>query len=312
MIANAHVRRVTLNIIRKAACCPTDLRPVLDKLANGIDWDIGALSKAEIEAIYAHVDEDLGEQAKEEFQADTSTIIDHRDGDADCKLCGHRHIRWEFLLRNYAGGTDHWTGSTCIETYGINVDGETTAEAALAKLRSAIGEAKRKAEREDWQKAHPNHEDDMARVDAIYAVVRRRLRWEEYKWVRPNWKNRSREQEILCKAILKYYRKHKYLTDKRTEQLYGPEGVLTVGTGMCNEIKKGRAEYERKRNYWDDLINKAYRKNLDYDLRSPLYTAKSKLIDPTDPDDWKRHYAPDKLKQVVKLLTAKGTEADND
>ncbi len=166
--ATAHVRRVTLNLIKHSACCPDDLRGTIDKLEN-LDWQIDALAPIEREYLYATVDGDLADKAKNEFQANTQSLVDHRQSDAQCKLCGHQHIRFEFELVNTAGGTNTMTGSTCIETYGINVDGEGTAAEALRALRGAITKAKRKANCDDWRIEHPQHAVEFSALRAHYA-----------------------------------------------------------------------------------------------------------------------------------------------
>lgn len=285
-IANAHVRRVTLNLIRHAKCCPRPLRPVLDKLANGVDWDLQALSRKELETIYAHVDEDLGERAKGEFEADTSTIVDLVRGTYDedychCKLCGHQHIRWEFDLRNLVGGQDCKTGSVCIEQYGLNVDGETTAEAALAKLRQAISGAKKKAAREDWQEAHPNAAARIFELDALHHKIKVRPYRVEYQGLKQGWNNRAKEYSTKARAIIKYYRREKFLSDLRTEQLYDPtEGLLVVGRAMVEERDNAKAERTRREKYWVDLRAKSGFKDLEYNDRRALSNAEYYCAEP--------------------------------
>jgi hypothetical protein len=249
---NAHERRVTLNLIRHAYSCPTQLREVLDYLAQE-DWNTKALTKTQNELIFALVDGPLGDRAKSEFHADTSTIIDHRSSDASCKLCGHKHIRWEFQLRNDAGGKDVWTGSTCIVQYGLRVDGEATSEDALARLNAAINAAKKKAYRDDWQKANPDHERHIRVLRDIYdPVVNRRLGG-LYGLVKPLWKQRSSAIAPVLKAILKYYDKNKCLTQKRTKQL---AEILVPATRMHTEYRGAVAEHDRRETFWKAYATK--------------------------------------------------------
>jgi hypothetical protein len=230
----SHARRVTLNLLRYAACCPVPLRPVLHKLSLA-GWQIGKLEKIELETIYAYVDDQIAEKAKGEYVADLSTIVDHclADGLADgvCLLCGHQHTRWEFTLKNTAGGLDHKTGSTCIEEYGLNVDGAATAEEALAMLRGAIAKAKKKAIREDWQKAHPDHVAQFAEFAAQISRlgVYRWLPWQLRRHIDSyTWGKQTKAWLMAAKAIAKYYAKEEFLTPSKTEKLFAPNGLLEL------------------------------------------------------------------------------------
>ena len=242
--ADAHVRRITLNILRHADCCPEDVRMIADRLAGDLAWDWHALDKLEVETIFAKVDSALTDKALDEFEADTSGIIDHywkanperRDGDGDtyCRLCGHKHIRWEFPLRNVSGGEDGkdtWTGSSCIEQYGLRVDGEATADAALQKLRSAIGRAKRVADADGWVKEHPDHEEIVAEVAEASAILQKLGRWwqipSHVRQELPRHFGRNGSDNAArkdSKATIAYHRKHGMLTSMRTNALWGSDG----------------------------------------------------------------------------------------
>lgn len=249
--ADAHTRRVTLNLVRASTKCPDDLICIVDQLSDsGWDWD--KLTQADAEAIYGLLTNELVESAKAEFSADTATVIDldrHRDdgpdfidddGDTHCPLCGHKHLRWGFTLRNTVKhdtgaelGEDLLTGSTCVVQYGLRVDAETTAEAALAALNAAIARLTRKAEREDWQREHPEHVADLEVVahaealvgktwyDHVPPVARKALPypWGQYR----SEKHRSFAQ--WARASVKYHAKHGFLTNDRTEQLYVSGGL---------------------------------------------------------------------------------------
>ena len=257
----AHVRRVTLNLVRYAACCPADLRPALERLAAS-DWRVDALSREDDERIFAYVDADLAGRALAEYVADTESIIDHRAADATCRLCGQQHIRFEFTLRNTAGGRDHRTGSSCIIEYGLNVDGALTAEEARARLNGAITRAMRRAERDAWQEAHPDHAAEMHRLSLAFktclALPDRAL----YRHLRPDWKRRAAELVKGLKPVVKFYTKEGFLTDLRTEQVYvafeqGARGVLTRGPCLLAladaalaETSHAVVEVTRLRDYW--------------------------------------------------------------
>lgn len=253
--ANAHVRRVTLNLIRHANCCPTDLRAVIDRLAAAA-WDMSALDRRDTEMVYAHVDGDIADKAKAEFVADTQSIVDlyraFPNHDHCCRLCGHQHIRWEFTLRNIAGGQDTKTGSTCIETYGLCVDGEGTAEEALKRLRAAISGAKRKATREDWQSDHPDHAERMLALRKMRVdMACLRSPWRVYKHLKHDWKGRWKSWMSGAKSVLNYYRKNEFLTEHKTTQW---KAVERQGKAMLAEHAAAEAAIDTHRAYWDKFI----------------------------------------------------------
>lgn len=248
-IADAHKRRVTLNLLLHSKCIPDNLRKAIEKLPK-LGWDLEALTKKDAEIIFALTDE-YADKARDEFVADLETIRDlHRDPRGgnpldECLLCGHQHIRWEFDLRNIAGGKSTKTGSTCIETYGLNVDGYGTAEAALKALRAAINKAKDEAKKLDWQEAHPDHEAKMdALDDALYWMrkYRKLSDWRLYNHVGPAWSERISVLESAGQGAIKYYRRKGYLTETKTEDVYGGPrvtGILQAVADMQDEIRHG-------------------------------------------------------------------------
>lgn len=258
--ASRHVRRVTLNIIRLSAACPDDLRPTLEKLATTLDWQFDRLMPVEQEQVYAMVDEDLADRAKEEFQADLESLVDHRHNEANCELCGHQHIRFEFALVNTAGGRSTMTGSTCIETYGLNVDGEATAEEALKALRRAIASAKRKADRDDWQKAHPTHEADIEALRRDFDVLRfNHQPMGLYQFLNDGWNSRCKSMVGKIRTLLKYYDREGFLTDLRTGQLYsdgdGPGPYPKTAAAMVAELDNARTKKEAIVDRWNRFID---------------------------------------------------------
>lgn len=276
--ADAHTRRVTLNLIRASTVCPDDLVFIVDALADN-GWDWSKLSAADAEAIYGLVNNDVVEKAKAEFAADTATVVDldrHKadapdfidaDNDTHCPLCGHKHIRWGFTLRNTVKaetraetGEDLLTGSTCVIQYGLRVDAETTAEAALAALNAAIARLTRKAEREDWQREHPDHVAELAIVALaesytgkehtrkIPAVARARL---PYPW--GVWRNEKHKSfGTWARATVKYHTAHGFLTADRTEQLYGSGGLETA-RAIVAQVAAG-LETSSGYVYWRDWL----------------------------------------------------------
>lgn len=241
-----HTRRVTLNLIRHAACCPEELRQVIDKLAVDYDWKLDSLDPSEMEIIFAHVNEELENEARSEFVADTRTAVDHRHEDWDCYLCGHRHIRWEFTIRNTKGGRPVKCGSTCIIEYGLNIDGEGVGESALQRLKDAINLLKRKAAMEDWQKEHPDHENELGKLASMMRWLDRHTNpWRQPTadgrvvdlrgHLQPRWRLRCFKMVKAIRAVVKYYRKNRYLTPKKTTDTYRAGGLLDRCKLMADE-----------------------------------------------------------------------------
>ncbi len=241
LAANAHVQRVTLNLIRHAHCCPSDLKSAITTLAR-CGWDMQTMEKEHrdlLALIYALVDADLADKAKAEFQADTRSIVDHWRDDCDCELCGHRHIRWEFTLRNTRGGSEVKTGSTCIIEYGLNVDGEATAELALAKLRKAINAGKKRATQSQWQEANPDHVAMMAKIrEGLYHdQLPVRPGWPILRHCQSSWVRRVLRLQKAIGPITKYYEANEYLTPKKHEAY---DEAIVVLTAMQAELAEAR------------------------------------------------------------------------
>lgn len=278
--ADAHTRRVTLNLIRASTRCPDDLVSIVDALAAS-GWDWTTLTQADAEAVYGLVNDDLVEAAKAEFSADTTTVVDmdrHRadnpqfvdaEGDTFCPLCGHKHIRWGFTLQNTVKaeqgtelGRDLLTGSSCVVQYGLRVDGSMTAEAALEALNAAIARLMRKADREDWQAAHPDHERDIAVIDRAESYIGKS--WHRlvpgaaraalpYPW----GMYRNPQHKAFAKwarATVKYHAAHAYLTPERTAQLYG-SGGLEQARSIVAEVQNALDTSPTYR-YWRDWLAK--------------------------------------------------------
>ena len=269
--ANAHIRRITLNLMRHAASCPPDVAVVADRLAdNGWDWD--TLTKLEAEALFSFVTADTAKAALGEFYADTTTIHDlgrdrgsadreyiDDDGDTHCPLCGHKHIRWGFVVRNDDdGGKLFRCGSSCVVQYGLRVDGEATAEAALKKLNAAISGMQRKATREDWQTDHPDHADDMMIVGLALMLLadHRRWSWDVKRKLRSGsqwWDQTWKAWATSAKATIKYYRKHDFITQTRTAWLYQEGGLSSARTIIQQHAAATNtdpAEAERIATWW--------------------------------------------------------------
>lgn len=295
--AGAHQRRVTLNLIRHSACADKRLVAVLDKLA-AVDWDLQALPKSDQQIVFGQVTEDLANRARDEFQADLETIRDlarkprAENPDEICELCGHPHIRWEFDLINTAGGRSTKTGSTCIETYGLNVDGYGTQEAALNALKAAVARAKRQADMEEWQEVHPDHEADMRELETMIKWLTRNRVLRPYTLnahVKGGWDKRSKILLSHGKAALKYYRREHFLTPTRTEQVYGTEtstGVLAAVRAMQAEMREAATALQAAREHWEE-IKRAHYNDMSWQERKAIDYL---IATGTSPEDTRGHY----------------------
>lgn len=208
----AHVKRVTLNLIRHSATCPPELRRYLDQLADN-SWKLKTLAPAVLEHIYAEVDDDLAYRARSEFQADLETVVDHKYSSShfDCKLCGHNPIRFEFLLRNHRGGQDVWTGSTCIEEYGINVLGAETAEAALAALRRVLAAKRREYQKFEWTGYYPFAGIAIDRLNDDLNQLAEPITADVYAGLPAGWFDAVERWVKSTEGLLRLYKKHGYL-----------------------------------------------------------------------------------------------------
>lgn len=299
----AHIRRVTLNLIRHALCCPRPLRRVLNKLAK-FEWDMDALPAKALDTIYAYVDEELAEKAKAEFTADTSSIVDHRASDWTCELCGHQNCRWEFTLENVAGGQSVKTGSHCIVEYSLSVDGEVSAEEALKRLRAAISRMKRVEECEKWQQAHPDHVEIMDRLKTVYDYVRApisvRTLW---NYLKRGWNSRTNPWQKKAKATLKYYNREGFLTAKRTDDL---SGLIAMGEAFYSERSAAQEIVDSFAHYWNTLITEWTGPCSSYELDTLIY-ARRWLMDPDRPS-----YQVSNVVRVLERRTGGNPARDED
>ena len=169
------------------------------------------------------------------------------------------------------------TGSRCIETYGINVDGEGTAEEALSALRGAISKMKRKADMEDWQKAHPDHAQSMAQLVEENKILRthRNPFW-LYRFLDPGWKKRCADLRSIQRASIKYYRREGFLTPTRTAQVFGTQGAL--GHPMYKELERAGARRQKLTRRWAGFIAKNPRMEMWQRIRVDTWLKRA--IDP--------------------------------
>lgn len=267
--ASAHARRVTLNLVRHAASTPADVKAVLNRI-HECNYDMTAVTKEDLELVYATVDADLCNSALGEFEVDTKTMRDYgfpywrtlRDGgsiskastpewfdgvhEVDCRLCGHKHNRFEFLARNTSGGDDVWMGSTCITKYGLVVDGEATAEAALKALNTAKTASKKAQTMDKWQKEHPDHKATMEALAGALTACEAYVPYGRYRLLpiyRGEYDNRRHNLSKILRGALKYYQAHGYLTAKRTTDVLTNRSTLRearVLTAFYKAIVAGR------------------------------------------------------------------------
>jgi len=158
-----------------------------DTLVDAMDvivasnFDLQRVDTDTLEAVYAHFDEAttakvLGEYT---FRPRHGNIRDLSACIGTCNLCGkgdsrddgdnQDKIRYEFRLTNTAGGSDVWTGSTCIINHHLKVDGAGTSEEARKALQRAFNQHKEEWKREAWRMAYPDHVD----IPALFERNRR-------------------------------------------------------------------------------------------------------------------------------------------
>ena len=260
--ATGHIKRVTLSIIHRSDHCPDDLRETLDAL-EAARWDLAKLPPRELEVVYAEVDGELAISCRDEWAADPQTVEDRwrdlREGkDIQCELCGQHFVRWRFDLKHEGDESRIFkVGGDCLEHYKFRVDGEVTAELGLKRLQEAINRAKRKAEMEQWQEAHPTHEADMDLVRWGFNTASRRFPVEEAvrRHMPLDWDRfYQRRDKTEYAALLKYYEKHSFLTEKRTAWIY--EGALP----RIDRIRAAKAAFANAvqkvievRKFWDKV-----------------------------------------------------------
>jgi len=286
--ADNHSFRVTLNILHKSTATPPDLRMAIEKLI-AVDWKQSRLTDPELQQIYGHVDDDLCQKALAEWEVDTSKMRDwaypysradfrdwHMSGvhSVDCRLCGHKHNRFEFPLENSNGNTI-WTGSTCIQKYGIVVDGEATAEKALTLLRKVMTGSKRKQSSAAWLKLHPDHEAVIDEIREGARLCKAHLSWNLSQHVAGGyygWRDLQRSVGKQCRAVVKYYDKNGCLTAQRSYEVWnsvkdsdGEHLRWTADGRLLREIRSMRVEYEKAlandptrliQKFWDDWLVK--------------------------------------------------------
>lgn len=113
-----------------------------------------------------------------EFSPDLGSIRDHGMHVGTCALCGKGDskgdgsnrdlLRYDFLLRNTAGGVDLWVGRTCIVKFGLRVAGAATAAEAQKILERAMRTHMRWWEVQAFRAANPDHADIPAHARGLF------------------------------------------------------------------------------------------------------------------------------------------------
>lgn len=184
-VFTSHDKRVTLTLARLSSVCKEmpELSDVLQKLPD-IDYDLSQLPQADLELLYAEFDEELEGKVRSEFEADPLYLIDLRNANGTCPLCGHQGCRFIFKLQNLKGGENIECGSDCIITYGLSVKGAETAELAKKMLEAAIRKAIKKVKIEEWHKEYGFDASHFgfvqAALDRIISRTRTAHSWEDY------------------------------------------------------------------------------------------------------------------------------------
>jgi len=244
--ADAHARRVTLNLAQHSQACPEHVCEIVSRLEHS-KWDWKSLPKNDLEQIYASLDAETTTEILGEWNVDSRSIRDwghpyDKNGmmyswwrdigkgerETDCKLCGHKHNRFEFLATNSENGSEMWMGSTCITKYQFTVDGEAVAESALDLLRAQMNKSKRKQTAAEWKEAHPTADLQIAELTFAMRQARRQPRWGTRPDGKSYWAWNEVRKDFLkpARAITKYYDKHGYLTPQRTSSFMDGGAVM--------------------------------------------------------------------------------------
>ena len=174
---SAHSKRVTLRLALLSAAVGKrlGLRQALEAL-EAVGWDTYKLGQNDLELLFVEFDDALEQEIRGEFEADPEYLVDlaksPMGASCSCKLCGHEPIRWEFLLRNTAGGKDVNTGSECIVTWGLNVKGVATSEQARKALEAAIRRRLREYELAEWHEKTGFHAQLLTQVAGTLKAIR--------------------------------------------------------------------------------------------------------------------------------------------
>lgn len=149
-----------------------------------------------------------------------------------CDLCGKGDSRddganedkllYEFKLTNTKGGTDVWTGSTCIWQHGLHVDGAANADEAKEILRKELQSHIKVWKVEQWQADNPDHEGIPEFWDLF-----RELRFKSYDRPESFWRaidmdvwvliDEWRKQFKGMRSCEKFYTRKTFLSGSKTE-----------------------------------------------------------------------------------------------
>jgi len=149
------------------------------------NFHLDRLDDLDVEIIYGTMDEALTKRVVDEFtfRPLMGNIRDLGACVGVCDLCGkggsrdddanEDRIRFQYLLTNTAGGSNVWTGSTCIVQHGLHVDGARTIEEAERILKKVMNQHKAQWKVEAWRAQHADHSDIPAQWEALrWARVR--------------------------------------------------------------------------------------------------------------------------------------------
>ena len=194
----------------------------------------------------------------------------------------------------------------------MTVDGDGCAETALAKLRGCMGQSKKAQARHEWEKAHPDHAEAMATIEAALPITNRKyIPWgvrgavdESGTRILPmNFESQRKALGKWARAASKYYSKNGHLTPQRTRELWTERPDGTWGDGeMLVRARSIVADWERatandprevraqaSRAFWGRFIadhphmNRYQRSRVDYWMRrgyllDDLYESNRSLV----------------------------------
>lgn len=260
MTSKYKVKRSTAVLALHSAAIRTRsyLLPALEAL-RAQNYDYERLPDETLQALFAGLDEDFTKQVLAEFRfiAKLGAVRDHRACVAICNLCGKGdsrddgansdHLRYEFRLTNTEGGSEVWTGSTCIINHALKVDGAGNADEARRILEKSFREHMALWRIEQWQALNPDHKEIP-------------LQWDRFRTTPRDvgfagrFENHGAELSLLGfdfeqirKDVHTHYRRFRAAVRK-----YQRDGHLGFGKGL--EPSQKQSSWERAKELLRDFI----------------------------------------------------------
>lgn len=235
---------------------------VLSRLRE-VNFSLDRLKNKEIEYLFAVMDEDMDSKIVGEFvfEPELGSIRDLGSCIGHCDLCGkgdsrddganEDKIRYQFRLKNRAGGDDVWVGSSCIVQHGLHVSGARTSEEAEKLLARTMQQHLALWKIEAWKAAHPDHAEipehwqrlrrsylnhgDRAAFEALgfpFSKMKERL----YHLVRGRGK-------ATFRTASQFYSRKGFLTDSKTELWVEAKTILKALDKGWPLVREARSRF---------------------------------------------------------------------